>query len=95
MTTLGTNQVCRRTARLAGAGRDDRRQTRRRPFSGRSQQNIAPGVYRVGTLAESVKRCAVLRIAAQRLPAAMLYPFSLGSARKGQRSRSEKEKTAI
>jgi hypothetical protein len=41
--------------------------------------NLAPGVYRVGTLAGTGKRSAVHRTAAQRQPAAMLDPFSLGS----------------
>jgi hypothetical protein len=45
--------------------------------------NSAPGVYRLSTFAESGRRSAVPLTATQRPPAAMLDPFSLGSARKG------------
>ena len=65
------------------------------PFASRSQQNLAPLVYRVGTLAESGRRSAVQPTAAQRLPAPMLAPFSLGGARKGSAEpASENKKTA-
>ena len=53
-------------------------------FAARSQQNPRAPVYRLGTLAESERRSAVQPTAAQRPPAAVLDPFSLGSARKGQ-----------
>ena len=51
--------------------------------SRRSQHDFAPGVYRVGTLAESGRRFAVPPTAVQRLTAAMLDRFSLGTVRKG------------
>jgi hypothetical protein len=64
-------------------------------FVGQSQQNFAPGVYRVGTLAESRTRSAIPTTAAQREPVAMLDPFSLGTVRKGSAESRRKEKTAL
>jgi hypothetical protein len=55
-----------------------------------------PLLYRVGTLAESGRRSAIQPTAAQGPPAAMLDPFSLGSARKGvSRAAPEQENRAV
>jgi serine/threonine protein kinase len=67
----------------------------RHPFAGQSQQIFASGRYRVGTLAENRKRSADHRTAAQRLPAAMPDPFSLGSAGKGSAEPLRKGETAL
>ena len=67
--------------RKRGRSRDQARETLH-GRGGLGAPRIRPGVYRLGTLAGRRTLSAVARMAAQGLPAAMLDPFSPGSARK-------------
>jgi hypothetical protein len=81
-TTRPSRRHVKPLRRFAGAPRDGRRRTLRRRFAGRSRQRSRRACTASVPWPSSRTRSAVARTAAQRLPAAMLDPFSLGSARK-------------